>query len=393
MFGFLQPKFIQTAEIYRREAGKRLRYNRDIWPEKAINGFEQAIAALKRGIAARDKEGLETTQKELESLASEFCPVPKDAAIRENVEVFVTAIIIAIGIRTFLLQPFTIPTGSMQPTLNGITGTWMAQNPPNYLARWWDYVWQGRTYVHVVAKEDDMIVRMQPENNLFGLFNQFQFKHTRLFGARGSYLVPAPPDVVQKVFGLNVYPGDGISLLSPLAVRKGEAILRGYYDQGDFVFVDRVSYNFARPNRGDVIVFHTRGLPTKEGAPYQEWMFGPSQFYIKRLAGLPGDTLRVDSGKLIVNGKPAEGAAFQRVMSARDGYNGYANGAPRNILPFDLRTADKSFTIPNGRYYAMGDNSYNSSDSRYWGPFPETNTVGRGVFVLWPFSRHFGFVK
>jgi len=49
--------------------------------------------------------------------------------------------------------------------------------------------------------------------------------------------------------------------------------------------------------------------------------------------------------------------------------------------------------VPPGRYFAMGDNSFNSSDSRYWGTVPQDNLMGKGLFVYWPFLPHWGFVK
>ena len=109
-------------------------------------------------------------------------------------------------------------------------------------------------------------------------------------------------------------------------------------------------------------------------------MSAPSQFYIKRLAGLPGDELRVDSPRLYVNGHLAEGRAFERVMSQQNGYNGYGFGRSDFLLPI-LRASDDPYTIPPKHYFAMGDNSYNSSDSRDWGPVPQQNIMGRGLFV------------
>jgi signal peptidase I len=51
------------------------------------------------------------------------------------------------------------------------------------------------------------------------------------------------------------------------------------------------------------------------------------------------------------------------------------------------------FRVPEHGYFAMGDNSYNSLDSRYWGPVPEENLVGRGLFVYWPFNSHWGLIR
>ena len=81
-----------------------------------------------------------------------------------------------------------------------------------------------------------------------------------------------------------------------------------------------------------------------------------------------------------------------RVMTARDGYAGYANG--RRFGSFQhLLTPEDTFNIPEGFYFAMGDNSYQSSDSRDWGPVPEDNLMGCGLFVYWPFTSHFGLIR
>jgi signal peptidase I len=74
-------------------------------------------------------------------------------------------------------------------------------------------------------------------------------------------------------------------------------------------------------------------------------------------------------------------------MSAKDGYRGYAPG--RDFLSDPTKT----YTIPQRQFFAMGDNSYNSYDSRWWGPVPEENLVGRGLLVYWPFSRHWGLIR
>ena len=138
-----------------------------------------------------------------------------------------------------------------------------------------------------------------------------------------------------------------------------------------------------KPHRGDVFVFRTDHIFGIAG----DAETGAQPFYIKRLAGLPGDTLRIEPPLLYVNGKVAEGAGFARVMSAKDGYRGYS---PGNLY---LGNPDNSFTVPPRSYFAMGDNSYNSYDSRWWGPVPEENVVGRGLFVYWPFTWHWGLIR
>jgi signal peptidase I len=164
--------------------------------------------------------------------------------------------------------------------------------------------------------------------------------------------------------------------------RRGQTIAHGYVDTGDQVFVDKFSYNFVKPHDGDVFVFrtdHIFGIPgdPETGAP----------FYIKRLVGTPGDTLRLDPPLLYINGKLAQGVGFRRVMSAKPPYHGYAPGHDYLAKPTD------TYTLPAHGYFAMGDNSYNSYDSRYWGPVPEKNLVGRGLFVYWPFTSHWGLIR
>jgi signal peptidase I len=73
---------------------------------------------------------------------------------------------------------------------------------------------------------------------------------------------------------------------------------------------------------------------------------------------------------------------------AGSGYRGYSN-YPGFLY---LSTPGETFTVPPKSYFALGDNSYNSSDSRAWGRVPEDNVVGRGLFVYWPFGPHWGFI-
>jgi signal peptidase I len=176
--------------------------------------------------------------------------------------------------------------------------------------------------------------------------------------------------------------------LPPSQFHAGDVIARGSVDTGDHVFVDKVSYNLHLPTRGEVFVFSTRGIPLIDQSLRTQGVDG-SQFYIKRLAGLPLDHIQVHSPELYINGEKAMEFGFQRVMSRLNGYRGYSN-------PYDaayINTPDSSITVPPNHYFAMGDNSYNSWDSRFWGPVPEGNLMGRALFVYWPFLPHWGFVK
>src|SRR5437899_5369043 len=220
--------------------------------------------------------------------------------------------------------------------------------------------------ISTLSREDDQIVQLEQRKFVFF------FTFSRLICEHQQFLVYAPPETLGHDF--NVFPGR--------VCRRGEVIARGYVDTGDQVFVDKISYNFVKPNRGDVFVFRTNHIlgireDPEIGAP----------FYIKRLAGLPGDTLRIAPPFLYVDGKIAEGFGFARVMAAKSSYRGYALGGNYLAEP------NRSFVVPEHGYFAMGDNSYNSYDSRYWGPVPDDNLVGRGLFVYWPFNRHWGLIR
>jgi len=118
-----------------------------------------------------------------------------------------------------------------------------------------------------------------------------------------------------------------------------------------------------------------------------------SQHYIKRLAGMPGQTLRIDPPRLFVDGALATNPAFQRVMSMENGYRGYSNGPAGGGGFTYLGNPDATFTVPARSYFALGDNSYHSRDSRDWGIVPERNVAGRGFFVYWPFTSRWGFIR
>ena len=387
---FLTPKYLKKGRLYIKEAEKRLAYHRDRWSEDTIITFESAIAKLRKAVKARHREGIESCEAELEDLCGKHCPRTTDSWIGENVEVFLVAIIVALGIRTYFLQPFTIPTASMQPTLFGITGRLTAEPPPNVLKRVLDFAWYGRSWHQEIAQADGERVIEIKEAKREGWRKVFTY--TRIVtidpqSTRREYFVNENARTVEETFfqgqeGGKVY-------------AKGEPIVQGFSDTGDHVFVDKMSYHFRKPKRGEVFVFDTRTLGTIERRNNPT---SNTQYYIKRLVGLGGDELRVSPPQLFVNGELATAPGCQRVMEGtyaqpKDGYRGYSNrsGSPESPYRFPrLGSPSETFTVPDRKYFAMGDNSYQSSDSRDWGPVPEPNLMGTGVFVYWPFSRAAG---
>ncbi len=370
MFSIFVPRYVKEGRAVLKHARKILDYKRDLLAPTVVEDLEHGMESLRVAISKRDRSSVEAAAKRLDALYAQHIPLQKDAGWRENCEVILVAIVIAIGVRTFYLQPFTIPTGSMQPTLNGIIGHETADPPPNILRRVAEMIWFGRGYVNVIAKSDDEIMDLV-EQKRFVFFTV-----TTVVGQKNTYSIRAPRDVVARDFHVvqgNVY-------------REGSIIARGYVNAGDHVFVDKIGYNILHPRRADVFVFNTQNIATG-GVPTPPQ--GPSQFYIKRLAGLPGDELRIDPPNLYVNGSRAQEPPFRRVMAAEDGYRGYDNGPIRGFLT----APDDPKRLPPHEYFALGDNSKNSADSRYWGTVPGRNLMGRGAFVYWPFGAHWGPIR
>src|SRR5580700_5335557 len=354
---------VKHGRLLLRHARKYLRYKDDQLSSVDRDQITTGMRNLREALWQRDRERIHSAADALDEKLHKLAPVTWESHWRENVEVILVAIVVAVGIRSYFLQPFKIPTGSMQPTLNGIIGHPSTASGPNILRQIGEFIVLGRNYIDVVSHQDDQILQIEQKKLLFF------FTFSRLICQHQKFLVYAPPETL--IHDFNVFP--------ERVCRRDEIIARGAVDTGDQVFVDKLSYNFVKPHRGDVFVFRTNHIlgireDPETGAP----------FYIKRLAGLPGDTLRIDPPFLYVNGKKAQGYGFARVMSAKPPYRGYALGHEYLSQP------DRTFTVPQHGFFALGDNSYNSYDSRYWGPVPEENLVGRGLLVYWPFAPHWG---
>src|SRR6266849_4357775 len=313
------PRYVKHSKLLLRHAQKYLRYKRDILDTETYDLVGADIRRLHAALRQRDRKQIESRAEELDAKLHQLTPVTWESHWRENVEVILVAIVVAVGIRSYFLQPFKIPTGSMQPTLNGIIGHSTTAAAPNLLRQIGEFIVLGRNYINVVSREDDQIVQL--EQRKFFFFFTFSW----LTCEHQQFLVYASPETLGHDF--NVFPGR--------VCRRGEVIVSGYGDTGDQVFVDKISYNFVKPHGGDVFVFLTNYIlgireDPETGAP----------FYIKRLAGLPGDTLQIRPPFLYVDGKIAEGFGFARVMAAKFSYRGYALGGNY------LAEANRSFVVP-----------------------------------------------
>ena len=387
-----RPRYLKEADLFAQNARKLLHRKRDLLSDEQFHGYATQIdelEAITQKSTADSRETVEKTVEQIDKNFSKLQPAREDVGWRENCEVLLVAFVLAIGMRAYFLQPFKIPTGSMEPTLNGIVAHSIpADQPlPGAARQLFDSIFLGRSYVDAVSAVDDHVIGLQPEKRFLFL------TYTRIMCASGrSYLVHSPPETLLNARtrdGFGVYPhasslgGESSQSGYMERYRAGEPIARGYVETGDQVFVDKFTYNFRLPKRGDVFVFSTRGIADIQ-------MDDPrikSQFYIKRIGGVANDQLRIDEPRLFINGPLAQEPGFRRVMTLQNGYHGYSN-----TVGFHLRTPDDVFTVPPDGYFALGDNSFNSSDSRKFGVVPAKNVVGRGLFVYWPFTRHWGSI-
>lgn len=149
---------------------------------------------------------------------------------------------------------------------------------------------------------------------------------------------------------------------------------------GDRVLVEKVSYRFSDPDRGDVVVFEkdlailADPEATGDEAPFYEdianafkslfgFPTGSSQDFIKRVIGIGGDTVQGSDGHVLVNGQVVD----------------------ESYLPDGVTTSDFGpIDVPHGQIFVMGDNRGNSDDSRNFGPVDEDKVVGRAFVLIWP---------
>lgn len=148
-------------------------------------------------------------------------------------------------------------------------------------------------------------------------------------------------------------------LFQPFFV-KGQS-MEPNFENGDYLIVDELSYRLRSPQRGEIIVF--------------KYPNNPSDRYIKRIIGLPGETVEIKDGKIVIIDKEGQQTLDEsKYLSSTVFTTGFTSG-------------NSAITLEAGEYLVLGDNRPVSSDSRFWGALPREDIVGRVIFRAWPFTR------
>ncbi len=335
--------------------------------------FDQVIADLENAPDDEIAAALEKSRKEYAAL-----PLSKRNWIYGLLDLFLVVGAVAFGLRGLFFQPFRIPTGSMQPTLFGIHYQSFEKNA-NFLMKF------------PLEKVRNCLLGAVPAEATVsapgGVITEIDNAPGKLFDGTffiiggKKYVLPGNPRQVIDYAGLT----------PEKYYAEGEKLGNGVVSLGDHLFVERFSIYLAPPDRGDVIVFNTENLFVQNEA------LGDSSgyYYIKRLAALPGDTVKLVNNQLWVKTPGSKTFAkiqdisekFRKIYSQKGGYHGHLSG-----MGFKKFAFGEEYTIPDDHYLMLGDNSNFSMDSRYFGTVPRRNLIGRAWFVFYPFTRRMGAV-
>src|SRR3982750_654095 len=160
-------RHIKHSRLLLRHARKYLRYKHDKLSDADREQIVSEMQTLRESLRSREREKIHSAAETLDKTLHKLTPVTWESHWRENCEVILVAIVIAVGIRSYFLQPFKIPTGSMQPTLNGIIGHPSAEPPPNILQQIVEFVVYGRNYIDVVSGQENTVQNVSAKKFLF----------------------------------------------------------------------------------------------------------------------------------------------------------------------------------------------------------------------------------
>jgi signal peptidase I len=431
MFGFFtsqEKKIRASATQWLELAEKIFHYRRDQLTAAESAELQKRTEDLRGKISHRtEAEKLKLSVEALEPvLLRTGGKIYPKSELTEWVEFFLIAGIVLIGIRTYFVSPFQIPTNSMWPSYYGMTDQ-VYHTPsenPGLFGKAFNFLTLGAVHHDVIAPQSGEVAMdfsgsvplftkksgrkwlVVPASLMEYTFyvngtpvtvdvpEDFDFRRTIIDaffnGDEGAFLqrLQNESDHAEQVID-QIDPDHavrGLRINLGQTVPAGGEVLSFDVRAGDMLFVDRFSYHFVRPKVGSGFVFRTDLI-----AGLQDGTVEADTYFIKRLVGVPGDTLEIREPVLYRNGQPITGAtSFEKEFKQIDGYPGYRNRVPGNFDQTYLTKPGDTVTVPPGNYFACGDNSSNSKDSRYWGFVPAAAVVGRPLFVYYPFTRRWG---
>jgi signal peptidase I len=444
-FASVDQKTRASANNWLELAVKVWNYRRDVLAPPLLRELEAKMSALRallaeRAEASRIKPGIEALEEVLRRAGGTHYPRTETV---EWVEFLLVAAIVIIGVRTYFIQPFQIPTNSMWPSYHGMTADIYAapdREPSQGMEavrfaltgarpRRIDAPVAGEVLIPLVNERgrvrkilpngqtaevpargnvdytgvpDHSWLVIPTEVNEYRLLVGDRMVSLRVpedfdfdWVVRDTFFPTTTKETVQETLAREIQrPGATVDMVvddghggnervrflrTGRNVQAGDRVLSFDILAGDMLMVDRFSYHFVRPSVGSGFVFRT-GAIAKINVPDENGVIPPETFYIKRLVGTPGDTLQVREPVLYRNGAPITGApSFDKEARRSDRYPGYR-------ALHDLANS-QTVTVPPGDYFAMGDNSPNSYDSRFWGFVPAASVIGRPLLIYYPFPR------
>jgi len=390
---------------HRRKARKLLRHvlrlyraQKDLLGPEATCELQGCIANLTNALRDNAPDtAIQAATDQLNTAANCWLVDTSKNRLREITEMLLIALVVVAAIRVFFIQSARIPTGSMQPTLNGIRVVNLArdlrwQRPSTRWQMILELLIHGRAYYRVVAKDSGRITRIEPPEPIapFLRLSGLGYKQRFLLGSTWHtiWFVPGDLPPIQGVPQTEVLFAHA-RIDKRRIYFKGDEIMNLAVIAGDRVLVDRVSYNFRRPRRGEIIVFTAKGIK----------QLVPDTYYLKRLVAVGGERVRIGNDRhVIVNGQRLDERTpgFEKVYGAagqprEDQYCGHVNdlvaqryrNPPRLLAPL-FPDEQTEFVVRPGHLFVLGDNTLMSLDGRAWGDFSRTNVVGRVLCRYWP---------
>lgn len=340
-------KLSAAVRRYLKESRRVLKRSRHKTTPDKLETLREARRRLKEAMKKRERQGMELGLRKVKDVLETDFSFARKSTFREWSESIGVALILVFIIRTFVVQPFKIPTGSMEPTLLGIKKECPVCHRPF-------------RFDEKFCPDDHVRLKTMRTGDRI-LVNKF------IYGAK-------TPDRIPFTATLLPY-------LRLPALRS--------------------------PRRGDIVVFH-----------YPENL---KQDFVKRLVGLPGETLEIKRGQIWIDGEPATEPELKDVSYYNSNLEPFGRRGQQFKVPeagatislnrqnidrwsqlirneghtLELKKGKiiidgkprREYAVKENQYFVLGDNSANSRDSRFWGFVPERDLVGKVFFIYWPPRR------